>query len=200
MDRFYQGLVVLALLPSTSAFLIHSHSTNTVSSSTSPTPPSLSVPLSSSYELYAGRTDACESERYEKVLGSVFCSLVLGTIVALPLPALSASLPSAPEDTQGLEVVTQSELGKSVRGSIIRGAQLADSIDLKWERFSDSLRDEAKCDPTTGRRMFDNGFRRDGTRIGNPVLGALCTPEPLRELDTNMSTLVMDLGHRVDSS
>ena len=200
MDRFYQGLVVLALLPSTSAFLIHSQSTNTVSSSASPTPPSLSVPLSSSYELYAGRTDYCESERYEKVLGSVFCSLVLGTIVTLPLPALSASLPSAPEDTQGLEVVTQSELGKSVRGSIIRGAQLADSIDLKWERFSDSLRDEAKCDPTTGRRMFDNGFRRDGTRIGNPVLGALCTPEPLKELDANMSTLVMDLGRDAAAS
>ena len=93
-------------------------------------------------------------------------------------------------------MVTQSDLGKSFRSTVVRGAQFADQLDLKWERFSDSLRDERKCDPRTNRRMFDNGFRRDGTRIGNPVLGALCTPEPLRDLDATAARLVLELGQR----
>ena len=95
---------------------------------------------------------------------------------------------------QGIPAVTQSEIGKSVRSSVVGGAQLVDKIDLKWERFSDSLRDKSKCDPRTNRRMFDNGYRRDGTPIGNPVLGALCTPEPLGDLDTATAKVVLDLG------
>lgn len=115
---------------------------------------------------------------------------------ALPSVAFATVNPPSlvNDDTQGIPMVTQSEMGKSLRSSIVRGAQIADKIDLKWERFSDSLRDEAKCDPRTNRRMFDNGFRRDGTRIGNPVLGALCIPEPLQELDTATTTLVMKLA------
>lgn len=65
------------------------------------------------------------------------------------------------------------------------GAQFADSLDRTWQRFSDSLRDQEKCDPVTNRRLFDNGFRRDGTRIGSPVLGALCDPVPLQNLDVS---------------
>lgn len=87
--------------------------------------------------------------------------------------------------TEGSAVVTQSDLGQSVRRSIVSGAKLADNLDLKMERFSDSLRDKNKCDPVSNRRLFDNGFRRDGTRIGNPVLGALCNPDPLRRLDVS---------------
>lgn len=96
---------------------------------------------------------------------------------------------------QGISAVTQSELGKSVRGSVVGGAKMVDRLDLKWERFSDSLRDESKCDPRTNRRMFDNGKRRDGTPIGNPVLGALCTPEPLKDLDEATAKVVLDLGN-----
>jgi hypothetical protein len=107
-----------------------------------------------------------------------------------PLPAM-ASMPTN-DDAQGISIVTQSELGRSIRKAVIGGAQMVDQVDLKWERFSDSLRDEAKCDPRTNRRMFDNGFRRDGTRIGNPVLGALCSPEPLRQFDANISRVVRD--------
>jgi hypothetical protein len=73
---------------------------------------------------------------------------------------------------------------------VVGGAQMADSFDLKWERFSDGLRDEQKCDPRTNRRMFDNGTRRDGTKIGSPVLGALCTPEPLRAFDSEFANMV----------
>ena len=79
-------------------------------------------------------------------------------------------------------------------GSIVGGAQVVDQLDLKWERFSDSLRDKAKCDPRTNRRMFDNGKRKDGTPIGNPVLGALCSPEPLSDLDQALADTVLELG------
>lgn len=107
---------------------------------------------------------------------------------------ISSSVVMGEEEVQGIRAVTQSRLGQSVRGAVIGGAQLADSLDLQWERFSDGLRDEQKCDPRTNRRMFDNGTRRDGTKIGNPVLGALCTPEPLRPLDTTLTSLVQELA------
>ena len=124
-----------------------------------------------------------------------FLASSVAAAASSPLPTLAAS-PLLVDDNgaQGISVVTQSEVGKSIRGTVVRGAQFADKIDMTWERFSDSLRDEGKCDPRTNRRMFDNGFRRDGTRIGNPVLGALCTPEPLKDFDGSMASAVMELG------
>jgi hypothetical protein len=88
-------------------------------------------------------------------------------------------------DDEGLSVITDSSIGRLVRRSTIQGARLFDRVDEQWERLSDRLRDENKCDEKTGRRLFDNGFRRDGTRVGNPVLGSLCKPEPLLALDSN---------------
>eukprot|EP00526_Cylindrotheca_closterium_P009431 CAMPEP_0113605764 /NCGR_PEP_ID=MMETSP0017_2-20120614/2503_1 /TAXON_ID=2856 /ORGANISM="Cylindrotheca closterium" /LENGTH=429 /DNA_ID=CAMNT_0000514279 /DNA_START=53 /DNA_END=1342 /DNA_ORIENTATION=+ /assembly_acc=CAM_ASM_000147 len=123
-------------------------------------------------------------------------------MISQPLPAVARSPPPAPTtimdampgDVQGIGAVTQSKLGQSVRGAVIGGAQIADSLDLQWERFSDGLRDESKCDPRTNRRMFDNGTRRDGTKIGNPVLGALCTPEPLTPMDDSVVAVVTKLA------
>jgi hypothetical protein len=61
--------------------------------------------------------------------------------------------------------------------------------------ISNSLRDQHKCDPVTNRSLFDNGFRRDGTRIGNPVLGAMCDPFPLQTLDVlGMVNVVLGLA------
>lgn len=117
--------------------------------------------------------------------------LLSASLVSFPLPASSYIVDN---DVQGIGAVTQSKLGESVRGAVIGGAQIADTLDLKWERFSDSLRDEKKCDPRTNRRMFDNGTRKDGTKIGNPVLGALCTPEPLRSLDEEFATRITQLA------
>jgi hypothetical protein len=97
---------------------------------------------------------------------------------------------------QGLSAVTQSELGRSIRSSVVGGAKVVDQLDLTWERFSDSLRDQGKCDPLTNRRLFDNGFRRDGTRIGNPVLGALCTLQPLQDLDEATVQIVLQTGNQ----
>jgi hypothetical protein len=116
-------------------------------------------------------------------------SIPLLTIHTLPAKAVSSE-----DGPQGISIVTQSDFGKSIRGSVVGGAQLVDRLDLQWERFSDSLRDEAKCDARTNRRMFDNGKRRDGTPIGNPVLGALCTPEPLRNLDPATAKSVLDFA------
>jgi len=122
---------------------------------------------------------------------SVATLFAMSTVLLLspPLPAVAYSdLFGNDGDIQGISAVTKSSFGKSVRSAVVGGAQMANTVDLKWERFSDSLRDRSKCDPRTNRRMFDNGTRRDGTKIGNPVLGALCTPVPLRDFDTNVET------------
>lgn len=123
----------------------------------------------------------------------VAASLAVSAALNLPLPVMAYSLGDN-FDVQGIGSVTQSKLGQSVRGAVIGGAQIADTLDLKWERFSDGLRDQQKCDPRTNRRMFDNGTRRDGTKIGSPVLGALCTPEPLRAFDSEFANMVTKLA------
>jgi hypothetical protein len=119
--------------------------------------------------------------------------LSLSILVNLSPPHAVAA---TPEDVEGMGIVTQSGLGQSVRRSIVGGAQFADRLDLKWERFSDSLRDQNKCDPVTNRRLFDNGKRRDGTSIGNPVLGALCDPVPLQNLDNGVVNVVLTLAEQ----
>jgi hypothetical protein len=121
----------------------------------------------------------------------VAASLAVSAALDLPLPAYSLG---DNYDAQGISAVTQSRLGQSVRGAVVGGAKFADFLDLKWERFSDGLRDEQKCDPRTNRRMFDNGTRRDGSKVGNPVLGALCTPEPLRAFDSEFANMVTKLA------
>jgi hypothetical protein len=94
----------------------------------------------------------------EPMLSKVVASVFLASLLVTTTPAFAF------EGTQGLDLVVQSELGKSVRRSIVGGAQLVDGLDLKWERLSDSLRDQNKCDARTNRRMFDNGTRKDGKR------------------------------------
>ena len=37
------------------------------------------------------------------------------------------------------KLVTQSDLGISVRKSVVKGAQIADQLDGKWEKFSDEF-------------------------------------------------------------
>jgi hypothetical protein len=109
---------------------------------------------------------------------------------SLVLPTVS----NAESTDEGIALVTDSSFGKSIRRSAIQGARIIDNVDEKWERFSDSLRDKGRCDENTGRRLFDNGFRKDGTPIGNPVLGDLCNPESLMALDTTMAGKILDLA------
>eukprot|EP00523_Entomoneis_sp_CCMP467_P008300 CAMPEP_0168724330 /NCGR_PEP_ID=MMETSP0724-20121128/3580_1 /TAXON_ID=265536 /ORGANISM="Amphiprora sp., Strain CCMP467" /LENGTH=446 /DNA_ID=CAMNT_0008771075 /DNA_START=18 /DNA_END=1359 /DNA_ORIENTATION=+ len=94
------------------------------------------------------------------------------------------------------KAVTASSLGQSVRRTTVQGARIMDSIDEQWERFSDQLRDQNKCDENTNRRLFDNGVRRDGTRVGNPVLGALCQPEPILPLDVTVANQVLQMAQQ----
>jgi len=125
---------------------------------------------------------------FPKMWSTFRLSMYLGMFsTAATLPAMAA------EDFQeGISSVTRSALGTSVRSSVVQSAKLVDAVDLKWERFSDSLRDKQKCDPRTNRRLFDNGIRSDGTPRGNPVLGALCEPVPLKEVDEGVLQLVLD--------
>lgn len=106
------------------------------------------------------------------------------------LPLSSNALSS--DEQQGIGVVTDSSLGKAFRRSIVRGAQVADKLDEKWERLSDSMRDKSKCDSNTGRRLYDNGVRKDGTPIGNPGLGALCQPVELLPLEDAFAKKILD--------
>lgn len=106
-------------------------------------------------------------------------------------PAIAATTNTV-DYQEGISPITKSALGTSVRSTVVQSAKLVDAVDLKWERFSDSLRDKQKCDPRTNRRLFDNGIRSDGTPRGNPVLGALCEPVPLKEVDESLLKSVLD--------
>ena len=121
------------------------------------------------------------------VLSGLSAAFVVASTSVSPLPA---SATTAPDDIDGISVITRSSIGTSVRKATVRSAQMADKLDERWERFSDSLRDESKCDATTGRRMYDNGFRKDGSRVGNPVLGSLCQPEPLLPLREELANVI----------
>ena len=118
-----------------------------------------------------------------------FCHIGLMSIVqasnALPLVSESVDNVNASLMFQndGIPEVTSSKFGQLFRKKAIQGARVVDRLDEKWGRFSDGLRDEGKCDEETGRRIFDNGFRKDGTRVGNPVLGSLCSPIELKTLN-----------------
>ena len=106
------------------------------------------------------------------------------------IPSISNAI-SVDDDQQGISAVTDSQFGRAIRKSVVQGAQTADKLDEKWERFSDSLRDKSKCDKVTGRRLYDNGKRKDGTPIGSPGLGELCSPEPLSPLEVGMKDSIL---------
>jgi hypothetical protein len=115
------------------------------------------------------------------------------------LPVKPAGAESFLSNKEGV-VDTDAPLSKMVRGSVIRGAQVADALDEKWERFSDALRDKKACDEQTGRRMYDNGFRPDGSRLGNPVIGALCKPQALKPLSQELAKMLLSTADAAAAS
>ena len=125
---------------------------------------------------------------------------LLGNTVAVTtpflVPTISNAIAVADDEQQGIGAITDSQIGRAFRKSVVKGAQVADKLDEKWERFSDSLRDKSKCDPNTGRRLYDNGKRKDGTPIGSPGLGELCSPEPMLPLDVGMTEIILDAAVR----
>ena len=126
------------------------------------------------------------------ILSGLASAAFTAACVPLPASASPSTLASATDDIDGIAAVTRSSLGTSIRKATVKSAQIADTLDEGWERFSDSLRDENKCDPNTGRRLYDNGFRKDGSRVGNPVLGGLCKPEPLLSLNAALANTVLE--------
>lgn len=124
---------------------------------------------------------------------SALGNTAIATTTPFLVPIISnAAVLVTDDDQQGIAAITDSQLGRAFRRSVVQGAQVADKLDEKWERFSDSLRDKSRCDPITGRRLYDNGKRKDGTPIGNPGLGELCTPEPLLPLDIRLTDRILD--------
>ncbi|KAL7568536.1 hypothetical protein ACA910_002650 [Epithemia clementina (nom. ined.)] len=61
-------------------------------------------------------------------------ALVSSSLLVLGVPSLAGAGEIGARITQA---VTQSDLGVSVRRSVVRGAQIMDSMDGQWERFSD---------------------------------------------------------------
>lgn len=122
----------------------------------------------------------------------------VGVTVATPskvptsIVTTSTILTNDIDENEGVPIITDSSLGKAIRKSTIQGARIIDNFDEKWERFSDSLRDQRKCDEATGRRLYDNGFRKDGTRVGNPVLGSLCNPIELEPFNDYFGDTVLE--------
>jgi len=150
----------------------------------------------SSYKILVKTNSALFETRDETrrtILKQISVSTLTWTSIAAQGKAFAAGIESD-TDVEGISAITQSELGKSIRYGTVKGAQIIDKLDEGWERFSDSLRDKNKCDPVTNRRLFDNGVRRDGTRVGDPVLGALCDPVPLRAFDDSLAQTLRALG------
>eukprot|EP00986_Skeletonema_menzelii_P000881 scaffold253_cov143-Skeletonema_menzelii.AAC.9 len=116
-------------------------------------------------------------------------TLGLASVVVSPLTSNAIDYS---DDQQGIAAITDSSIGRAFRRSVVRGAQVADKLDEGWERFSDGLRDKSKCDKNTGRRLYDNGVRKDGTPIGNPGLGALCEPVELLPLDAAFADKLLE--------
>ena len=129
---------------------------------------------------------------FNMIIAFFFTSNLLNPNVANAIPMISST--KHEQQQQGVSLITDSSIGKAVRKSTIQGARIMDNLDEKWERFSDSLRDEKKCDENTGRRLYDNGFRKDGTRVGNPVLGALCNPVVLGPFNQEFGSRVLYNG------
>ena len=112
------------------------------------------------------------NEKYWRTCIASFIMVVATFVIPFDNRNLAFAITDLQQEQQGVSLITDSSLGKAVRKSTIQGARIIDNLDEEWERYSDSLRDKNKCDENTGRKLFDNGFRRDGvTRIGNPVLG-----------------------------
>mmetsp|Transcript_23932 Transcript_23932/g.50426 ORF Transcript_23932/g.50426 Transcript_23932/m.50426 type:complete len:417 (+) Transcript_23932:66-1316(+) len=114
------------------------------------------------------------------------------SIPLLP-PTISNAQQLATEE-EGIPLVTNSPLGKSIRRTIIQSARVADTLDEQWESFSDKLRDKSRCDEVTGRRLYDNGKRKDGSSIGNPGLGELCEKRGMESLDAELGKDVLGMG------
>jgi len=153
-----------------------------------------STACSTSTALHALQSESDNNDSSSLDRRSVLSTLASSALLVFtPISAVAAapSIIDESADVDGVPAITRSGIGTSFRRATVRSAQIADKIDERWERFSDSLRDESKCDPNTGRRMFDNGFRRDGTRIGNPVLGDLCVPEPLLPMNDAVAELIL---------
>lgn len=73
------------------------------------------------------------------------------------------------------QAITQSELGKSVRRSVVRGSQFVDSVDEQWENFSDR-------------------FGLGAARKQQPPFPTKPTLDPLQPLDAVVATSFLSMA------
>lgn len=73
-----------------------------------------------------------ENEKMTKSRRDFLIGTAAASIVGLPLPSYAGEV-----GAMITKAVTQSDLGISVRRSVVRGAQIFDKLDGQWEKFSD---------------------------------------------------------------
>ena len=138
-----------------------------------------------------GRVQSLNNRIHRRdAIGSIAATITTPFLVPTTSSAI-IDIDDSSSSQQGIAAITDSPIGRSFRKSVVRSAQVVDKLDEKWERFSDSLRNKSACDPNTGRRLYDNGKRKDGTPIGSPGLGELCSPEPLAPLDVSLTEIIL---------
>ena len=88
-----------------------------------------------SFALGLGYNEATEqsSARRKMLFGALKASGLAAVLI--PQPAFAGEV-----GARITKAVTQSDLGVSVRRSVVKGAQVIDSLDGKWEQFSGGFR------------------------------------------------------------
>ena len=100
-------------------------------------------------ELSASESSISESLRRRRILQTLTCvatTALIGDPSAANAGEVGARITKA---------VTTSDLGISVRTSVVKGAQLADKIDGQWEKFSDKFGLGSERSKQVGRRPKD---------------------------------------------
>ena len=94
--------------------------------------------------------------QFLKKISIAGASTIGGTIILFPQPSNAGEV-----GARITKAVTQSDLGISVRRSVVKGAQVMDSLDGKWEKFSD--------DNGLGSERFKQQPRPKPKEIPNPL-------------------------------
>jgi hypothetical protein len=123
----------------------------------------------------AGENTGMESSRRRELLRRLTGVLVTASIVASGPSVAKAGEVGA----RITKAVTTSDLGISVRTSVVKGAQLADKIDGQWEKFSDTYGLGSERTKQVGRRPKDKTI-----------------PDPL-PLNTDAAQKILDISDEV---
>ncbi|CAB9521521.1 expressed unknown protein [Seminavis robusta] len=133
---------------------------------------------SSTPTLSGDRDESFNDPRHQKIISNPNNDSPNRRAILLLAPILTITAPQVAHAGEvGARItraVTQSDLGISVRKSVVRGAQVIDQVDGQWERFSD---------------QFGLGAERN-KQVGRPTPKVI--PDPL-PLDATTAKAILDI-------